>query len=424
MDCPKCGRYLGEGMLPARCPHCGANLANPTDAIRGSKATASRRNVEGLTGIGKGNTSGRRRHYLQVLLAIVLVGAFGALFWFALRGFGASDAPIVPDVVGWRVERATEELVGAGYGVVVEVTYDETQMDGIVLGQEPAGGVEAKAGTQVRVTVATSKVMPTVVGLTQEEAESALREVGIPFSVHEEISDRDEGIVIEASVQPGVALGASDGVELTVARKPRVPQLVGLAESDAIARIEAQQLVAESVLVADPDAPQATVVAQDPAEGEALSPGSKVTIKVATTEEGLLESAANAVLQAIYDIDPANDAVGSALKPLLSSDNPYADAEPHEIWWNVVKRGGRFDEQPDELQSLPRSLEKSELKIDPENRTVTATITVDWDWTGLPGASAAGSEDTRTVTMKFDDEGKLLSLTDDQTDVPFFTTSS
>lgn len=421
MDCPKCGRYLGEGMLPARCPHCGENLANPTDSIRGSKAAASRKNVEGLTGIGKGNTQGRKRRYLQLLVGVILIVAFAGLLSYATSGFGTEPELAVPDLIGWRVERAEEELADLGYTPVVEDVLSTDGSSGIVVAQDPPAGTTRPAYSEVIIRVSSSIAMPDIVGKQWAEVRPMLDSAGIAYEVTEQLSDEVNDTVISSNVASGTPIGKDTVVQVIVAKRPNVPNLVGLTPDEAASKLVVDHLALKTKdVIAKDGEKEGTIVAQDPAEGASVPVGSEVLASVARSATDVYTNATEAVLNAIYNTNPAGDAVGNALKPLLAEDSRYADASSHDIWWNLVKRGGLFNDQPDELQELQRSLVSSTISVNPDTRQVQATITVNWDWTGLPGAGASNSQDTRTVTLTFDDEGGLVDFYDEQTDVPYF----
>ena len=52
-------------------------------------------------------------------------------------------------------------------------------------------------------------------------------------------------------------------------------------------------------------------------------------------------------------------------------------------------------------------------------------MSVHWDWTSLgDGYQGVTSDDLHTVTMTFDDEGRLLTFYDPQTDVPAYRVES
>ncbi len=421
MDCPKCGRYLGEGMLPARCPHCGANLSNPTDSIRGSKAAASRKNVEGLTGIGKGNTQNKRRRYLQVFIGIVLVVAFGALLYYATSGFGTEGELSVPDLVGWNVDRAEEELAKLGYTAVIEDVLSEDGTSGLVVSQDPEPGTPRPKFSEVTIRVSSSIAMPDIVGKPWAEVKPLLDSQGIAYEVTEQLSSEVDGTVISSSITSGSPIGKSSVVQIYIAKRSTVPNIVGLTPDESSTQLTEQLLkLSTEYVLAEEGQRDGVIVGQDPAEGSSIETGSTVIGKVALNANDFYENAATEVLDAIYNTSPADDGIGVALKPLISPDTDYAEMDAHDLWWNLVKRGGLYEDQPAELQSLPRSIVKSDLTVDPEKGEVTARVTVHWDWTGLPGAGAASSEDTRTVTLTFDRDGKLVGFMDEQTDVPFF----
>lgn len=169
MKCPRCATDLGDGLLPARCPSCGANLRDRGAEQGEPTPSAARKSIEGLTGIGHGNSKGRR-HWGRIVLALLLVGLFCAgLVWGGDLVTQASRR--VPDFVGWRYERAESELEGLGYTVErTDVATAETEAGIVVEADVPASPDDGPA----RLTVAQERVMPDVVGKTAQEAEDAL----------------------------------------------------------------------------------------------------------------------------------------------------------------------------------------------------------------------------------------------------------
>ena len=74
------------------------------------------------------------------------------------------------------------------------------------------------------------------------------------------------------------------------------------------------------------------------------------------------------------------------------------------------------------LAYLPRSVASIDSLKGSTDGTVTATVTVRWDWSPLgKGYENVVSTDTHKVTMHFDKDGGLTSLSDPAGDVPAYT---
>jgi beta-lactam-binding protein with PASTA domain len=96
---------------------------------------------------------------------------------------------LVPNVLGRPENSAVRALEDAGYSVSVSQFYTVSKAAGIVVGQKPAPGAALDSGGGVAIVVsannrATAEVkMPDVVGLTQAEAESKVKAVGLVPSI-------------------------------------------------------------------------------------------------------------------------------------------------------------------------------------------------------------------------------------------------
>ena len=71
------------------------------------------------------------------------------------RGQALADtgAPKVPSVVGMTEAAATTALVDAGVTVIVEEEYSDTVAAGVVISQDPAGGTDLEGVTEVTIVV-------------------------------------------------------------------------------------------------------------------------------------------------------------------------------------------------------------------------------------------------------------------------------
>lgn len=126
--------------------------------------------------------------------------------------------------------------------------------------------------------------LPDLEGRGYDEAAAELRTLGLEPRAYPEIDPRAaaNAVVSQAPpagqlVRPGrqVAVGVNGLAEARVA-----PTLVGLRESDAVARAEAVGVAVESVVYVGSDRPPGAVVRQEPPAGTALAPGQSLALTV------------------------------------------------------------------------------------------------------------------------------------------------
>jgi len=476
MICPNCKHDLGDERRLTYCPHCGADLLatvgegtaqapvdlDATIAAPGAPASSRPYSPEDYVApvtdetpvvpvldtivddgsLLSGTPAGWDDHdekspvlgVLKTVVGIVLVAAaIAALAYGGMRlakSFGLVGGVEVVDVTGWNVEKAQEELEGDGF-VVNVVTQKDDSTAGLVLSQDPRGGTKQDKGETVTLTVADARVMPEVVGKTREEAEQLIAAEGIQVEVTEKIDDGDAGIVLSCDKAAGATLTSSDVVKLTVSKKRSVPDVRGMSESEARTALRDAGYDYEITYVEpDDDEEDDTVLTQDPEPGTESAKGTTVKLKVAQERLLKLEENAEAAIEAIYNCDPSTDNPGSRLRPLISQfvtfgDDKSADeVSDNVIWQQVVKRGQTLpDELPSAFGKLPRWLVSiDDTDVDVSNMSATVTFTVTWDWSSL-GDDYAGvtSTDTRTVTITFGEDNLVTSVTDEQTDIPYYT---
>jgi serine/threonine-protein kinase len=138
---------------------------------------------------------------------------------------------------------------------------------------------------EARVTV------PSVVGLTEEEAAVELEDAGLTVGeVAGEASDTvPEGSVISQDPRAGASVEASASVDLVVSagkETTSVPELVGLTEEEALAAIRASGLTLETIQREySSDVEEGLVISQQPETGTTVELGSSVTITVSRGTE-------------------------------------------------------------------------------------------------------------------------------------------
>ena len=196
----------------------------------------------------------------------------------------------VPNVVGLTVDQAFERLEAAhlkGRSVKVSSPQPVTR----VIRQAPAGGSQAKKGSRVLLTISKgprSTKVPSVVGQTESAATATLGRLGFRMSISRVSATQPKGIVVAQSPVAGARVKSGSIVGLNVSQGQSatgsgsglaVPNVVGLSQRVAVARIERAGLGVDS-FPKQSGRPQGTVVSQVPAAGTRAVPGSEVRIDV------------------------------------------------------------------------------------------------------------------------------------------------
>ena len=217
----------------------------------------------------------------------------------------------VPEVVGLAQDEAEEAVLGANLVPNVVFEYNDTVAAGLVISTDPTGGTEVFEGATVTVTVSLGRLatVPEVVGLTREEAETAILDEGLVPDVVLEYSDTvAAGVVISTDPAGGtdVPEGTTVTVTVSLGKKTTVPPVVGETRENAEAAILEANLVADVVLEYSMTVPAGVVISTDPEGGTDVPEGTTVTVTVSngpapTTVPdvvGLLEFNAGLALEA------------------------------------------------------------------------------------------------------------------------------
>lgn len=126
------------------------------------------------------------------------------------------------------------------------------------------------------------RAVPSVVRLTADDAERALRDEGFEVAREEEANEAEEGVVFEQRPEAGSRVEAGSTVTILVSTGPEqvdVPNVVGLPVDRALERLAESELEATQAEVPSNE-PPGTVVAQDPTAGSQVDAGSSVRINV------------------------------------------------------------------------------------------------------------------------------------------------
>lgn len=123
-------------------------------------AYRTRKSVEGLSGIGAGrkDRSFTVKRVLRIVLGFLLIIIFCAVLYIAAWKAEVIGGKTIPDVVGWRQDRAVATIENAGFTNVVtaEVAADDVQA-GMVVSVEPSEGMRVEADSTITVNVAAAQ---------------------------------------------------------------------------------------------------------------------------------------------------------------------------------------------------------------------------------------------------------------------------
>jgi eukaryotic-like serine/threonine-protein kinase len=208
---------------------------------------------------------------------------------------GAAN-PIVPNVVGGTADEARAKLAQRGFSIELIEKEDPSQQPGTVIGQEPQAELEEGAlpGTVVKVTVAIisgTVDMPDVAGKPAEDAKLELTKAQFRTTVQTEASQTvPKGQVIRT--EPAAGSKVERGAPVVIFRSGGngviIPQLRGKSEADALAAValEAPGVKVDVTTrpVVDPTE-VGSVVAQSPAAGTEVDPGSTLSIRIGKLDE-------------------------------------------------------------------------------------------------------------------------------------------
>jgi serine/threonine-protein kinase len=137
----------------------------------------------------------------------------------------------VPNVAGLMLDDAAKQLAAVGFTAQrTEERFHSGAPKGIVLEQDPAPGTRDGEGTTVRLVVSAGQevvTVPSIVGMTQSDAEAALEGAGFEVgAVAQEHSSAPMGQVVDSKPAPGsrVAIPTSVSISVSDGTLPRQPE--------------------------------------------------------------------------------------------------------------------------------------------------------------------------------------------------------
>jgi len=166
---------------------------------------------------------------------------------------GCSRNNEVPNVVGMQYDKAIKTLQDEGFELGdTNYGFSNNATAGVVARQTPAAGSTLERNGAVSLLVVQplgSLTTPELVGLTLEQAESALTTFALAPAVTEDYSAAvPKGVVMMQAPTAGTLINPGDVVALVVSKGPapvkvKVPEVNGKSQSEAEAALKAVGLV-------------------------------------------------------------------------------------------------------------------------------------------------------------------------------------
>ena len=240
----------------------------------------------------------RRSWGFLVALAFLLAVLIGLLVLLAQTlGIGEDDGTpdavqiAVPDVVDLAAADARAQLEAQGF-VVEEDPEDvaDAALVGIVVDQDPEGGIRIDEGStvEIRVGAQDTRPMPNLVGSTPDQARNTLQGLGFTVEPNQQEEESDEvepGLVSRTDPPSGEPVALNSTITLYVSGGPSniaVPACDNLTESDCVTRVDGAGLNPASTLESSPTVIEGRVIRTEPANGTEVEPGSTVRIVVSS----------------------------------------------------------------------------------------------------------------------------------------------
>jgi beta-lactam-binding protein with PASTA domain len=197
----------------------------------------------------------RGRELLPWIL-IALLLALG-IGGFAVWYFTRASTKPVPAVVGLRIDDAVTRLQDDGFKTQI-ARQSNAKQPGVVFGQNPAADSKADSGSTVRLLVSSGPSSSTVlnaVGLPQSEARGKLVDAGFAVTTAQVFSDQPTGTVVAQDPAAGARVAPGTKVRLNVSK--------GSGDSDVPSEVGNTLDQAESELAAQGFKPSVTRVPSD-----------------------------------------------------------------------------------------------------------------------------------------------------------------
>ena len=197
----------------------------------------------------------------------------------------------MPNIVGLTKDEAQQRIEGAKLKFeVASEEYNKDVEENHVISQDPTyveGYNKVKEGSTVKVVLSkgTEKTkVPKVVGMSQEDAVTAIENAKLKAEIVEETSKKvQEGYVISQETDANTEVDAGETVKIHVStgvEKSTVPGVVGKSQDEAKKTLQDLGFVVTVTTAEDSSKDNGVVLKQSLDEGKSVEKGSAITITV------------------------------------------------------------------------------------------------------------------------------------------------
>ena len=224
--------------------------------------------------------------WIAALLVLAVIAA-AVVAYEVVNGTGGSVA-VPANLVGMKFTKAEAAVTKVGLTPVPKAHKAPKGPYNIVTSVSPASGTKEAKGSSVTLNYnvpPSAKIVPSVAGLSVSAATAKLKAAGFKnVTAGSPVANLKygQGDVIKTNPAAGTQASLNTQIVLTVSGGgTAVPQLFGLAENDAIAKLNGVGLAAHPVITpGPPGTPPGTVWKTVPGHGHAVLPTGSVTIYV------------------------------------------------------------------------------------------------------------------------------------------------
>jgi beta-lactam-binding protein with PASTA domain len=410
----------------------------PAPSFPGGGPMPALAGMGGTTVAAMPKPSPRRLTIWGVLPGLLLLATAIYLGIGATQRFLEPPVVTVPDLVGKPVEQVGKLLADARLFPRIEYYSDQTKVRGIVLRQNPAGGVSLTEGRVVEITVNKPRplIVPNIAGRSEQDARFSLKEIGLNVSrvVKIPISDTaSRGLVLGQNPPPDSEAVKGQGVTLLVggnrpeAGKTFLPDLRGLSFEDAKFVLSKSGLTLVEVRQKDAKLPPNTVLEQTPAPYTSVALDGEATLVVSSVPDALtpVRPAPPVKRRPVVPVQPVTPQPQSQPTTAPNTTEP-ATSSPQQQVQNASEPASQPQTSP---EKIPETIEtpqqqvtvqpdqtgvQSEPSTTPSDPTVQSTAeqrTVEYSFT------APAENSTYKIFIKvIDDDGERFVV--NETDVP------
>jgi beta-lactam-binding protein with PASTA domain len=225
---------------------------------------------------------------LGALVVAITIVTLAAYHWLVPSGRLVS----VPPFIGMPFSQAQSLAATAHVGLrVVAHRVDLHAPKQVVIGQLPSAGEKVREGRVIDVILSDGVLMvttPNLSNLSMRDAQVALGNAHLRLGAVTQSKNLHvvAGVVLEQHPDPFTSVAAGSAVDVTVATgRPQMyaPSFLGMSLATAKRAAADAQIALGTVTdmpIAQGAKPKGTIVGQDPAAGQALTPDQKISLQV------------------------------------------------------------------------------------------------------------------------------------------------